>query len=590
MIGDDDILQKAFQNALVPGAYMGEEYMGTNGMGTAIVEGRPLQVSGKEHYVEVFHKWTCSGAPIRNPKGEIIGSLNLTGDIGNVHPHTLGIVAAAVNAIENMLKIKEYNKKLALSKNYIETILNSIPATRERFKNLIDNSDLNKEFNKNLYEELKRELHDNGPVVFIGPYEHHSNILMWRESIAEVVEIKLNSEGYLDLEDLENKLKDEKYSERVKIGSFSAASNVTGIKTDVYKVADILHENNAIACFDYAASAPYVEIDMNPENGSYLDAVFFSPHKFLGGPGACGVLVINSKLYDNSIAPTTAGGGTVDYVSELGQDYYKDPEEREKAGTPGIMQAIKAALAIELKNKIGLEKIEELEYEYTKKFMDRFENNENVVVLGPKDPDKRVSIISFMIEHKGKDLHPRFITKLLNDLFGIQSRAGCACAGPYGHRLLGIDSAKSEIFRGIIQKDVHSLKPGWTRINLHYTMTEEDVDFILDAIEFIAEYGYLFLEEYQIDLKSGSWNHINSIDQINLINNFGIESSFDYINKAFEYEKIVDREIEYKKYLNEAKEKAEKLKIIYSGDFKKYKDEYYESLRWFDFINAVNHI
>lgn len=464
------------------------------------------------------------------------------------------------------------------------------PATRERFKNLIDNSDLNKEFNKNLYEELKRELHDNGPVVFIGPYEHHSNILMWRESIAEVVEIKLNSEGYLDLEDLENKLKDEKYSERVKVGSFSAASNVTGIKTDVCKVADILHENNAIACFDYAASAPYVEIDMNPENGSYLDAVFFSPHKFLGGPGACGVLVINSKLYDNSIAPTTAGGGTVDYVSELGQDYYKDPEEREKAGTPGTMQAIKAALAIELKNKIGLEKIEELEYEYTKKFMDRFENNENVVVLGPKDPDKRVSIISFMIEHKGKDLHPRFITKLLNDLFGIQSRAGCACAGPYGHRLLGIDSAKSEIFRGIIQKDVHSLKPGWTRINLHYTMTEEDVDFILDAIEFIAEYGYLFLEEYQIDLKSGSWNHINSIDQINLINNFGIKSSFDYINKVFEYEKIIDREIEYKKYLNEAKEKAEKLKIIYSGDFKKYKDEYYESLRWFDFINAVNHI
>jgi selenocysteine lyase/cysteine desulfurase len=413
---------------------------------------------------------------------------------------------------------------------------------------------------------------------------------MWRESIAEVVEIKLNSEGYLDLEDLENKLKDEKYSERVKIGSFSAASNVTGIKTDVYKVADILHGNNGIACFDYAASAPYVEIDMNPENGSYLDAVFFSPHKFLGGPGACGVLVINSKLYDNSIPPTTAGGGTVDYVSELGQDYYKDPEEREKAGTPGIMQAIKASLAIELKNKIGIEKIEELEYDYTKKFMDRFENNENVVVLGPKDPKKRVSIISFMIEHKGKHLHPRFITKLLNDLFGIQSRAGCACAGPYGHRLLGIDSTKSEIFRGIIQKDVHSLKPGWTRINLHYTMTEEDVDFILDAIEFISEYGYLFLEEYQIDLKSGSWNHINSIDQIDLISDFGIESSFDYIDKAFEYEKIIDREIEYKKYLNEAKEKTGKLKVIYSGDFKKYKDQYYENLRWFDFINAVNHI
>jgi hypothetical protein len=195
-----------------------------------------------------------------------------------------------------------------------------------------------------------------------------------------------------------------------------------------------------------------------------------------------------------------------------------------------------------------------------------------------------------MIEHKGKHLHPRFITKLLNDLFGIQSRAGCACAGPYGHRLLGIDAAKSEIFRGIIQKYVHSLKPGWTRINLHYTMTEEDVDFILDAIEFISEYGYLFLEEYQIDLKSGSWDHINKIDQIDLISDFGIESSFNHIGKTFEYEKIIDRKLEYKKYLDEANKKAEELKKIYSGDFKKYKDKHYENLRWFDFINAENYI
>ncbi len=464
------------------------------------------------------------------------------------------------------------------------------PATRERFKNLIDNSKLNSESKKNLYEELKKELHDNGPVVFIGPYEHHSNILMWRESIAEVVEIKLNKEGYLDLEDLERKVKDEKYSNRAKIGSFSAASNVTGIKTDVYKVADILHENNGIACFDYAASAPYVKIDMNPENGSYLDAVFFSPHKFIGGPGACGVLVINSKIYDNTIPPTTAGGGTVDYVSELGQDYYKNPEEREKAGTPGIIQAIKASLVIELKNKIGIEKIEELEYLYTKKFIDRFKDNKNLIVLGPKDPHKRVSIISFMIEYKGKHLHPRFVTRLLNDLFGIQSRAGCACAGPYGHRLLGIDSEKSEIFRKIIQKEIHSLKPGWTRINLHYTMTEEEVEFLLDAVDFISNYGYLFLDEYEIDLKSGSWLHKNSIQQIDFITNFGIESSFDYIGKSFKYEEEIDRSYEYKKYLDEAEIKAKELKEVFTGSFKKYKDDYYESLRWFDFINSVNQI
>ncbi len=464
------------------------------------------------------------------------------------------------------------------------------PATRERFKNLIDNSDLNSESKKNIYEELKKELHNKGPVVFIGPYEHHSNILMWRESIAEVVEIKLNEEGYLDLEDLENKVKDKKYSDRAKIGSFSAASNVTGIITDVYKVADILHENNGIACFDYAASAPYVKIDMNPESGSYLDAVFFSPHKFIGGPGACGVLVINSKIYDNTIPPTTAGGGTVAYVSELGQDYFKNPEEREKAGTPGIIQAIRASLVIELKNKIGIDKIEELEYLYTKKFMDRFRDNKNLVILGPEDPKKRVSIISFMIEYDGKHLHPRFVTRLLNDLFGIQSRAGCACAGPYGHRLLGIDSEKSEIFRKIIQKDIHSLKPGWTRINLHYTMTEEEVDFLLDAVDFISNYGYLFLDEYQIDLMSGNWLHKDSIEQIDLITNFGIESSFDYIGKIFIYEEEIDRSLEYKKYMDEAKTKAKELESIFCGDFKKYKDDYYESLRWFDFINSVNQI
>lgn len=464
------------------------------------------------------------------------------------------------------------------------------PATRERFKNLIDNSQMNKENKKNIYEEIKKELHNKGPVVFIGPYEHHSNILMWRESIAEVVEIKLNEEGHLDLDDLENKVRDKKYSDRAKIGSFSAASNVTGIKTDVYRVADILHENDGIACFDYAASAPYVNIDMNPERGSYLDAVFFSPHKFLGGPGACGVLVINSKIYDNSIPPTTAGGGTVEYVSELGQDYFKNPEEREKAGTPGIIQAIKASLAVELKSKIGINKIEELEHKYTKKMMDRFKGNDKVTILGPKDPRKRVSIISFMIEYKGKYLHPRFVTRLLNDLFGIQSRAGCACAGPYGHRLLGIDSEKSEIFRKIIQKDIHSLKPGWTRINLHYTMMEEEVEFLLDAVDFISKYGYLFLEEYEIDLMTGNWLNKNSIEQVDLIKDFGIQSSFDYIDSRFQYEVEIDRDGEYKKYLKEAEALAKKLEGKFSGDFKKYKDEYLESLRWYDFINGVNYI
>jgi len=439
-----------------------------------------------------------------------------------------------------------------------------------------------------LYEELRIELKKNSPVVFIGPYEHHSNILMWRESIAEVVEIELNNEGYLNIEDLKIKLNDKKYRDRVKIGSFSAASNVTGIKTDVYKVAKILHDNDALACFDYAASAPYVEINMNRSEEEYLDAVFFSPHKFIGGPGSPGILVVNGKLYNKDLAPTVAGGGTVDYVSEFGHDFYKNPEDREKAGTPAIIQAIKASLAIELKRDIGIDNIEIIENKFTKIFMDKFKNNEKIDILGPKDPEKRISIISFRVKHSGKHLHPRLVTRLLNDLFGIQSRAGCACAGPYGHKLLGIDEENSVKFRNMVQKDIHSLKPGWTRINLHYTMTEVELDFLIKAVEFIGEYGYLFLEEYEIDLLSGKWTHKDYNQDISAVQNFGIKKSFQYMDTDFKLEPNINRELEYDRYLKEAYEISEKISENFSGNYKKYKDELYEEVRWFEFINYKN--
>jgi len=464
------------------------------------------------------------------------------------------------------------------------------PATRERFKDLIKNSKLNQSIDKDLYEELRIELKKNSPVVFIGPYEHHSNILMWRESIAEVVEIELNNEGYLNIEDLKIKLNDKKYRDRVKIGSFSAASNVTGIKTDVYKVAKILHDNDALACFDYAASAPYVEINMNRSEEEYLDAVFFSPHKFIGGPGSPGILVVNGKLYNKDLAPTVAGGGTVDYVSEFGHDFYKNPEDREKAGTPAIIQAIKASLAIELKRDIGIDNIEIIENKFTKIFMDKFKNNEKIDILGPKDPEKRISIISFRVKHSGKHLHPRLVTRLLNDLFGIQSRAGCACAGPYGHKLLGIDEENSEKFRNMVQKDIHSLKPGWTRINLHYTMTEVELNFLIKAVEFIGEYGYLFLEEYEIDLLSGKWTHKDYNQDISAVQNFGIKKSFQYMDTDFKLEPNINRELEYDRYLKEAYEISEKISENFSGNYKKYKDELYEEVRWFEFINYKNMI
>jgi len=458
------------------------------------------------------------------------------------------------------------------------------PATKKMMLEQASNGEL-KNMMRDLFSGKDKE---KTPVVFIGPYEHHSNILIWRESLAEVVEIGLNDNGFLDLLDLEKKVSDPKHDGRVKIGSFSAASNITGVKTEVYEVAKILHKYNSLACFDFAASAPYIEINMNKDKESYFDAVYLSPHKFIGGPGSSGILVINSKLYDLNIPPTEVGGGTVDYVSEFGHDYLKDIEEREKAGTPGILQIMKAALSMQLKREIGLDVIEEIEEKYINKFIKRFANNENIEILGPLDSKRKIAIISFMIKYEDRYLHPRFITTLLNDLFGIQSRAGCSCAGPYGHKLLGIDAERSKQFRGIIQKGVNSLKPGWVRVNLHYSMSEEVVDFLFDAIEFVSKYAYLFLQEYSVDIKSGAWTNKENAEQVSIISDFDIKYSFKYIDEdVFSSEKY-DLDKEFKEYFVFANEKVKELDNEGKNNFNVYKDENLEKFNWFYFINATN--
>jgi selenocysteine lyase/cysteine desulfurase len=296
-------------------------------------------------------------------------------------------------------------------------------------------------------------LRTHQPVVFVGPYEHHSNEISWRENLATVVEVRLDEDGGIDLAHLEELLQDPRYQGRQRIGSFSSASNVTGMRTPVHEIAALLHRYDAIACFDYAASAPYVEIDMNPPAGRYegdasLDAVFISPHKFLGGPGATGTLVFNKRIYRRDLPPSVSGGGTVEYVGPSCQDFIERIEEREKAGTPGVLQILKAGMAFQIKDRIGTEAIEEREAELLNRTFDRWRDNPNIEILGNQDPSKRVSIVSFNLkDHRGKYLHPKFVTTLLNDLFGIQSRAGCSCAGPYGHRLLDIDLEKSERYR-----------------------------------------------------------------------------------------------------------------------------------------------
>jgi len=434
---------------------------------------------------------------------------------------------------------------------------------------------------------LQKELDlstNESPVVFIGPYEHHSNILIWKESFAEVVEIGLNSEGYIDIDELREEIKKDKYKGRKKIGAFSAASNISGIRSDVFALARVLHEYEALAVFDYAASAPYVDIKLY-DGVDYLDAIYFSPHKFVGGPGSSGILIINKDIYETSFPPTVAGGGTVDYVSNAGYEFTEDVETREKAGTPGILQIIKASLAMEFKEEIGVNKIEEIEQKYIIKMMNRFKKNKNIQILGPLDPTKRIGILSFNIFHEGKYLHHRLASRLLNDLFGIQSRAGCACAGPYGHTLLEISDENSEKFRIAIKEGMGSLKPGWIRINLHYLMMEDDVNFIIDAIEFIADYGYLYLQEYSLDIKTGDWRHNTHNCENIAVSQFGIQTAYELEDRDVFKKITVDTALEYKKYLKEARSYSKKLLKTYSGYFKKLTGSKYEELRWFNFIH-----
>jgi selenocysteine lyase/cysteine desulfurase len=382
------------------------------------------------------------------------------------------------------------------------------PATRK-----VVSDELREFLGEEQFEAFREFQQAHQPVVFVGPYEHHSNEVTWRQGLATVVEVNLGDDGSVDLAHLERLLKEPAYQGRLRIGSFSAASNVTGMRSPVREIARLLHAHGALACVDFAASAPYVEIDMNPPadasgGDASLDAIFLSPHKFLGGPGSSGVLVFNERLYQRDLPPSVGGGGTVDYVSPVDQDFIADIEEREKAGTPGVLQTLKAALAIQLKSRLGVARIEAREHELLSRAFERWSGNERIEILGNPDPKRRIGIVSFNLrDARGRYLHPKFVTVLLNDLFGIQSRAGCSCAGPYGHRLLGIDQPTSELYRDWVRKGFQGIKPGWCRVGFHYAMDDAEAAFIVDAVEFVAAQGHRFLPLYAFDAATGLWSH-----------------------------------------------------------------------------------
>jgi selenocysteine lyase/cysteine desulfurase len=348
------------------------------------------------------------------------------------------------------------------------------------------------------------------PVVFIGPYEHHSNELPWRESIADVVTISEDGDGHIDLEQLEKEL--EAYAGRqLKIGSFSAASNVTGIISDVSAISILLHRHGALSFWDFAAAGPYVDIAMNPSLSgpdadlAYKDAIYLSPHKFIGGPGTPGLLVARKELFSNRV-PAVPGGGTVAYVNPVDHRYLVDIEHREEGGTPAIIESIRAGLVFQLKEAVGSEAIKQREESMTSRAISSWSANSNIEVLGNHEAD-RLSIVSFVIRYGSRYLHHNFVVALLNDLFGIQSRGGCSCAGPYGHRLLGIDLERSHEFEREITRGCEGIKPGWVRVNFNYFISDQVRDFILDAVHFVADEGWRFLPYYRFDPETALWRH-----------------------------------------------------------------------------------
>jgi selenocysteine lyase/cysteine desulfurase len=323
--------------------------------------------------------------------------------------------------------------------------------------------------------------------------------------MADVEIIPAGQDGLFSIENLKILL--EKHKERsLKIASITSCSNVTGIKTPYHEVAKLMHQNNGVCFVDFACSGPYVSIDMHPEDAeSYLDAIFFSPHKFLGGPGTSGVLIFNKNLYKNSI-PDCPGGGTVSWTNPWGEHKYIDNiEDREDGGTPGFLQVIKTALAIQLKEKMGVSNILKREHEIVDYVFESLRSTENVTILA-KEHEDRLGVISFYIT----DLHFNLGVKMLNDRFGIQTRGGCSCAGTYGHYLLHVDQETSNDLVCLITSGDLIKKPGWIRMSIHPTTTSEEIRFVCDSIKELAANHKQWQNDYVYNGKTNEFIHKNA--------------------------------------------------------------------------------
>ena len=444
----------------------------------------------------LYADWTASGrlySPVEKLLTEEIGPF-----VGNTHTETTVTGSSMTMAYHHA---KKYIKKHvgAWESDVIISSNSGMTGVVNKFQRILGLK-VHERFRKgvNLPEEKR-------PVVFVSHMEHHSNQTSWLETIGDVVVIPANKEGLMELENLEALLK--QYEDRKsKIAAITSCSNVTGIITPYHDVAELMHRYGGLCFVDFACSAPYIEIEMRPENKArHLDAIYFSPHKFLGGPGSTGILIFDPKLYKNKI-PDNPGGGTVDWTNPWGEHKYIDEiENREDGGTPAFLQTMKVALAMQLKEEMGIDKMLEREEEILEKIWHRLDQLPNLHVLANNVRD-RLGVISFYIDN----LHFNLGVKLLNDHFGIQVRGGCSCAGTYGHYLLEVTQEFSKQITEQIGMGNLSGKPGWIRMSIHPTMTDAEVDYLLDGLEGLCKNHEEWSKSYEYNLHTNEFTFIGN--------------------------------------------------------------------------------
>lgn len=421
----------------------------------------------------VYTDWTASGRLYRPIEDKIVNEFGPF--VANTHTETTVSGTAMTNAYHEARHIIKHHVN-AGSDDVLITDGTGMTGVVNKFQRILG---LKVPENMRPHTTVPDE---KRPVVFITHMEHHSNQTSWLETIAKVVVIPACPQGLICLDSFKELLEEHK-NYTLKIASITGCSNVTGIKTPYYEVAKLVHQYNGVCFVDFACSAPYVQIDMHPEDEeAYLDAIFFSPHKFLGGPGTSGVLIFNKKLYKNMV-PDHPGGGTVSWTNPWGEHKYLDNiEEREDGGTPGFLQVIKTALAVKLKEQMGVQNILQREKEITDYVFETLGNVSNLNILAPQHTE-RLGVISFYID----GLHYNLGVKMLNDKFGIQTRGGCSCAGTYGHFLLHVDQEQSNYLTDKITAGDLIQKPGWIRMSIHPTTTNEEIQFVCESIKAMAQ-------------------------------------------------------------------------------------------------------